>query len=79
MNKGEIDAGGILRIIAFLVGLGLLISGFIDLGRLGSLEVLNVLSTGGTALLKVIFGAFLMVLGISPESVGMIIEVIIRR
>lgn len=85
MNRAQIYAEDILRIIAFIlriiaffVGLGLLISGFIDLGRLSSVEVLTVLSIGGTALLKIIVGAFLMLAGISPNSVRMIIKVLIR-
>jgi len=79
MIKGEISVEDVLRIIAFFAGLVLLISGFADLGRLGGLEVLTALSMGGTAFLKIIFGAFLMLAGLSPESVGMIINVFIRR
>lgn len=67
-----------MRVIAFIVGLLLLVSGLIDFGRLGGMEILNVMSVGGTAFLKVIFGIFLMIAGIAPEAIGMIVKVIIR-
>ncbi len=79
MNEKEISAEEILRVIIFFVGLILLISGFADFGRLGGLDALTALSTGGTAFLKVIIGAFLMLAGLSPKSVEMIIKAIIRR
>lgn len=78
MNRAQIDVVMILRIIAFIVGLFSFVSGLIDLGMLSSLEVFIGVSTAGTALLKIIFGVFLMVLGIIPEAVGMVIRVIIR-
>jgi len=68
----------ILRIIAFFVGLILLASGLIDLGGLGGVDVVNVISVSGTAILKVIFGVFLMIAGINPDAIGMIIKVFIR-
>lgn len=77
--SSNLDVTDILRIIAFFVGLILLVSGLIDLGRLGGVEVVNVISVGGTAILKVIFGVFLMIAGINPDAIGMIIEVFIRR
>ena len=78
MKRGQADIGDILRLIAFFFGLALFISGLMDLGNLGNVELLNVFSVGGTALLKIVFGAFFMLAGISPESVGMIIKVFIR-
>jgi len=79
MSKAQIDVVDVLRIVAFIVGLALLFSGFIDLGSLPRLEVVTAMSTGGTALLKIILGAFLMALSIGPELVGMIITGIIKR
>lgn len=67
-----------MRVIAFIVGLLLLFSGLVDFGRLGGMEIANVMSVGGTAVLKFIFGIFLIVAGISPEAIGMIVKVVIR-
>jgi len=77
--SSDLDVTDFLRIIAFFVGLILLASGLIDLSRLGGVEIVNVISVGGTAILKIIFGVFLMIAGLNPDAVGMIIEVFINR
>ena len=77
------EIGGIsvigMRVIAFFIGLALLLSGLIDFGVLGETEIIKAMSIGSTATLKFIFGVFLMVLAIIPEAVRMIIEVAIKR
>jgi hypothetical protein len=48
--------GDALRIIAFFVGLLLLISGFADFGAIGGSDILAAFSTGPIALIKILVG-----------------------
>jgi len=79
MSIDDLDVTDTLRIFAFIAGIILLFSGFADLGRATEFEVLSALSTGSTGLLKIIFGAFLMIAGVNPDAVKMAIKVFIRR
>jgi hypothetical protein len=78
-KRAHLTVTDILRIIAFIVGLLLLLSGLVDLSSLGGVQIADAISIGGTAILQVIFGIFLMIAGINPDAVRMVIEVFIRR
>lgn len=77
--SNDLDVYDVMRVIAFIAGLFLLISGFGDLGSIGVADAVHILSLSGTAILELIFGVFLMMAGINPDSVAMIINVIINR
>lgn len=80
--SSDLDVDDILRIGAFIVGLVLLVSGLTDLSRLGGMDIaniINILSSSGTAILKLIFGVFLIIAGLNPDAVKMIVEVFIGK
>jgi hypothetical protein len=88
----ELNAGGVslsareerqvvlfLRVVAFFIGLGLLLSGSGDLSNVGnSANIGYGLSIAGSAIVKLLIGIFLIALGINPERVWMSIEWVIR-
>jgi hypothetical protein len=67
----------ILRVLAFIIGIALLVSGFADFGGLGR-DVLAAFSLGPIAVVKIIVGVILMILAIAPSAVGVIIHWIVR-
>lgn len=66
----------VLRIVAFIVGVGLLISGIADFGTIGS-DITIGLSVGGFAVVKVTVGLVLMLAAIDPEIIAVTIKWII--
>lgn len=74
----DFSVSDVLRIIAFFVGLLLLISGFADFAAIGGSDVVAALSTGPIALIKVIVGVILMILAINPDAIAVIIGWMVR-
>lgn len=68
------------RIMAFIVGLFILLSGIDDASAVsGVAGISGALSLVGTAVLKVIFGVFWMALATNPNAVERFINGIIHR
>jgi len=66
------------RLVVFIVGVALLLSGLADFGRIGSNDVLTLLSLGPKSVLEVIVGLILTLTAINPEIIKVIIQWIIR-
>jgi hypothetical protein len=67
-----------MRVIAFAVGLVLILAGLGSLGTLGELELLQAISTGLTAPILVVVGIILVILGIYPQGIKAIINIVFR-
>lgn len=63
-----------LRVLAFVIGVAFLISGFADFGSVGSSDVLLALSSGPIATVKIVVGIVLMILAIAPAALSVIIQ-----
>ena len=66
------------RIVAFIIGVALLISGFADFGGLGSSNILIGLSSGPIALVKIAVGVILTLAAIEPSVIAVIIQWVVR-
>lgn len=77
-KTSELLSLSFFRIIAFIIGVALLISGFADLGGIGGSDFLAGLSTGPIAIVKIIVGLILMLAGIEPRIIAVIVHWIIR-
>ena len=67
-----------MRVIAFCIGVALLVSGIIDLASATQQQVFLGISTGAIGFVKVLVGLILIALGIEPEIIGIFIQWIIR-
>jgi len=68
------------RIMAFIVGFFILLSGISDASALSGVGgISDALSVSGTAIVKMIFGVFWMVLAINPRAVERFIDRIIHK
>jgi hypothetical protein len=75
----QISVTDALRVLAFVIGLIVFLSGFSDFSRVLGSDFVSALSLTGTGFLKVVFGAFFMLAGINPDAVVMVIKVILRK
>ena len=67
-----------LRICSFIVGVALLVSGFADFGSLANSDFMLALSSGPTAIVKIVVGVILMILAIAPGTIAVIIQWIVN-
>jgi hypothetical protein len=67
-----------LRVLAFIIGVALLVSGFADFGGLGNSDFVVALSSGPIAFVKIVVGVILIILAIVPAAIGVIIQWIIK-
>jgi hypothetical protein len=66
--------------MAFIVGFFILLSGISDASALSGVGgISDALSVSGTAIVKMIFGVFWMVLAINPRAVERFIDRIIHK
>ncbi len=68
----------LLRILAFIIGVALLVSGFADFGGLGNSDFVLALSSGPIALVKIVVGVILMILAVAPGAIAVIIQWIVK-
>jgi hypothetical protein len=68
------------RIMAFIVGFFILLSGISDASALSGVDgISDALSVSGTAIVKMVFGVFWMVLAINPRAVERFIDRIVHK
>lgn len=79
-DNGDVETTiqAILKLLAFMIGVTLLCSGFIDFGSLESSGILEVFSIGPMAIAKVVAGVILMILAIEPAAISVMIQWMIR-
>jgi len=75
----DVDVGDVLRIIAFIIGVLLLISGFADFAGIGGSDIVAAFSRGPIALVKIFVGLVLIILAINPDAISVFLGWTLRN